>query len=114
MELSSQYSDEDQEETDDTDYEDYEEIYPDDYEDEESDSVSDCESERFKYEDEDCNEDRDYSDEEPEIVCTVSTSSTNSTKQLGTEGVLSRRMWDLMVIIITLCIAVILGLYSLT
>ena len=111
METSSQYSDEEQEDTDDTDYEDYEEIYPDDYEDEESDSVSDCESERFKYEDEEFNEDKDYSDEEPEIVCTVSMSSTNSTKQLGSE---SRRMWDLMVIIITLCIAVLLGLYSLT
>ena len=95
-------AEDDEDEEDLTDYEEYnyeEEVYDDD------------ESEQTIYSDE------EYSEEEPEIVCSpITTSSLDvKLKRRNEEEVwcrVRRRFWDLMVIIIAFCVAVMLGFYS--
>ena len=113
MSLSGEYSDqeegeeEEEEDIDLTDYEDYNYSGMYEEEEEEEDSYSMTESEHSEYPAEDCYE-RDYSEEEPEIVCTTSVTSNYNTRQPG--GL--RRISDLMVVIVALCAAVIFGIYS--
>ena len=102
--------DDDEEEEDITDYEGY------NYEDDEEEGVYDGEESELT--DEDYYE-REYSDEEPEIVCSSITTTTTSSLEVKLSrrsqdvwGRVRRRVWDLMVIIIAFCVAVMLGLYS--
>ena len=112
---SSDSQEEEEDEEDITDYEGY--TYEDDDEEgegEEEDYYE--ESDQTVYTDEEYEEERDYSDEEPEIVCTTSTSSLDvKLSQRSHQDVWSRvrrKAWDLMVVIIAFCVAVMLGLYS--
>ena len=112
MSLSGEFSDqeeegEEEEDIDLTDYEDYNYSGMYEEEEEEEDSYSMTESEHSEYPAEDCYE-RDYSEEEPEIVCTNSVTSNYNTREPG--GL--RRISDLMVVIVALCAAVIFGIYS--
>ena len=95
-----------------TDYEGYNyEEDDEDVEDEEEEGYDDEESEQTLYSDE------DYSEEEPEIVCSpIITSSLDvKLRRRGEEEVwcrVRRRVWDLMVLTIAFSVAVMLGFYS--
>ena len=92
--------------------------------DEDDEDLSDYEGYNYEEEvyDEDESEqtiysDEEYSEEEPEIVCSpITTSSLDVKLKRRHEGEVwcrvRRRVWDLMVILIAFCVAIMLGFYS--
>ena len=117
----SQDEENDDEEEDITDYEGYHYDYYNEEEVEGEEEYEDEESDQTRYSDSDYYEERDYSDGEPEIVCsTVTTVTSRREPQLSgrrSQEVwcrVRRKVWDLMVIIIAFCVAVMLGFYSMS